>query len=334
MSIYERQAAEYAVVRKNRSRLGLIIVIFIGVITAFLIIRGAVTKPQRDLDKRSDQTLKTASELLRSGDYASSYETASGIDRSYSDYEKAESVKQEAAKGLLEQRLNELWTQGDYEGIIRLAKASDMSDSDVAQIYESAVVEYRNAVLRSSDKALKESGPNKALSVLGTGLSVLPNDPVLTAEKVRYEAYKPVDLTTLPHTGGLLEFHAGQSPTDPYGNKYNSGFYGGVMAGWESTDSNNAVAIFYLNGAYDTLTAIQTVFSTLSGGGEGSITIYGDGVPIYSVTVSGNERPRSISISVSGIDQLRIHMVSYMPFFGGIDSMQVALCDITVQKER
>lgn len=334
---YDRIKQDIEGKRKSKSKIVRIIAAVLALIV--IIIISTVVKqandPQRDIDLAAKDKYEAALKAVDDGDYDLALVTLGAIDESWSDYSKAASLKQRAVSEKLREKADDYMAKGQYEEMLWLivsnVNADDISsDPELSKLYASAADCYREQVIAEGEKAYTQNGYQAAISAINEGLSILNGDAILQAEKDKYSAFAPVDLTSVtPYYIGTVEIFTG-GETDTLGNTYSTG-----MRGYMSTsDGTDCYAVWDLGGKYNKLTATGIVLeSDKSSKCKGSYKIYGDGVLLYEKSGVGSmTKPYQIEVDITGVTDLKIEMYGQGNMsWSGIDSV---LVDIMVQKTK
>lgn len=286
---YDRIKKEIEVKRKFRSRIliGIATAVVLVLIIIIVSIVTYVNNPQRAIDSNAKEMYESALSDYNTRNYDAALSTLESIDMSWSDYNKVISLQQKAVSEMLHEKANNYMENNDYEAIIRLIDTNIEninSDSEIKRLYDSASSSYRDQVMADAEQAFSDNGYQSAISVINNGLSVLPGDTILQAEKERYVTYEPVNLTSLipfAESGVVYSFMDGVN--DTMGNHYNSGFYGSFpRSGWDSHTDGECSLTWDIGGKYNKLTAIGIVLDSSKGSSSvASYRIWGDGILLY-----------------------------------------------------
>ena len=329
---YDRIKREIEKKRKQKSKIlagiAAAVVLLIIIIVVSTIARG----PQRRIDSNARDMYESALRDYNAGNYDSALSTLGAIDTSWSDYSKANTLKQKAVSGMLRERASSYMASGDYAGIIRLVNTNVdniNSDSEIKSIYDTAVAAYRDQVISDAKSEFSNKGYEAAIAVINNGLSVLNGDAILQAEKDSYLQYAPVDLTSLtPYYEGYISVFT-DGATDIMGNYYSTGIRGYMDTSWD-----NCYNIWDIGGRYNILTATGIVFEEEKGSScVGSYKIYGDGVLLYERNnISSQTKPYTIEVDITGVTDLKIEM--YGQGNMGAYGINSALVDVRLQRTR
>lgn len=315
---YERIKKEIEQNRQTRSKIigiGAAVIVLAIIITISSVV-GHITDPQRDIDATAKEQYQSAVQDIRAGKYDAAIRTLDSISPSWSDYEKTESTRLEAVRGILLNRAEGYIASGDYKSLVVLINSNVEnidSDAEVKKIYENAVSNYREQVCYDAEVAFNREGYQSALSIINTGLSVLNEDAVLKAERDNYSAYIPVDLTTLKPYASEGAMAVETNIKDLFGNTYSTGFSSNYHS--EYLFSDHRLDQYYLwdiGSKYTKLTFIagiidrnwQDYFS------PAKIQVYGDDILLYEkADITFTSKPTTtIEVDISGVTDLRIEM--------------------------
>ena len=147
-----------------------------------------VNNPQRGIDSNAKELYESALSDYNAGNYDAALSTLDSIDTSWSDYNKATSLRQKAVSGVLREKANSYMENGDYEAIITLITTNVdniNSDPEIKSLYDSAASSYRDQVIANAEKEFSNNGYQSAVSVINKGLSVLPGDYMLDRKSTR-----------------------------------------------------------------------------------------------------------------------------------------------------
>lgn len=333
---YDRIKKEIEDKRKSRSKIliGVAAAVVLVLIIVIVSTVSRVNNPQRGIDSNAKDVYESALSDYNAGNYDAALSALNSIDTSWSDYNKAIYLRQKAVSGMLRDKANSYMANGDYEAIITLITTNVdniNSEPDIKSLYDSAAASYRDQALANAEQAFSNNGYQSAISVINNGLSVLPGDAILQAEKERYSTFAPVDLTSIvPYYEGSIDVFT-DGATDTMGNHYSTG-----MRGYMSTSDSgfNCYNIWDIGGRYNTLTATGIILESNKGSGcEGSYKIYGDGILLYERSNIGSQtKPYQIEIDITGVIDLKIEMYGQgNMYWSGIDSV---LVDVMLQKTR
>lgn len=321
--------------RKAKSKTLLIIaaVIVLIIIIAVSGARSHANDPQRKVDADAADKYESALKAVDAGSYDLALKTLNAIDSSWSDYDKAADLKQKAVSALLRESADEYMANGDYEEILWLITTNidtAIDDPELKSLYDSAAGSYRQQVLDEAQKAYSENGYEAAISVVNNGLALLSGDSVLQAEKDKYAAFEPVDLTSLtPYYVGTIDIFNG-GVTDTLGNSYGTGIRGYMS----TSDKTDCFGVWAIDGKYNKLTATGIVLDSDKGSQcKGSYKIYGDGVLLYEKSGIGSmTKPYQIEVDITGVTDLKIEMYGDGNMsWSGIDSV---LVNVMLQKTK
>lgn len=338
---YGRIKKEIKEKRKSTSR------ILIGVATAVVLVLiviivsvvAHVNNPQRGVDSNAKELYESALSDYNAGNYDAALSTLDSIDTSWSDYNKATSLRQKAVSGVLREKANSYMENGDYEAIITLITTNVdniNSDPEIKSLYDSAASSYRDQVIANAERSLSSNGYQSAISIINNGLSVLPGDAILQAEKDRYATYAPIDLTNLTpfaESGSVYTFTDGAK--DTMGNHYNSGFYGSfTRSGWDSHPDGECSLTWDIGGEYNKLTATGIVLDSSKGSSSvASFKIWGDGILLYEKdNITSDTKPYQIEIDITGVTDLKLEMYGQGNMYSG--GMRSVLVNVMLQKTR
>lgn len=325
--------------RKSRSKIligiAAAVVLVIIIIVVGIIIH--VNNPQREVDSNAQEMYESALNDVNAGRFDSALGTLDSIDTSWSDYNKAISLQQEAVKGMLREKANIYMSNCDYEAIIKLVTTNIeiiSSDPEIKSLYDSAASSYREQVLENAEQAFSSTGYQSAIYVINNGLSILPGDAILQAEKDYYLTFAPVDLTSIvPYFEGAIDIRTGAGVvTDTLGNQYSTG----VIRGFADVKNSdwNCYCIWDIGGKYNLLTATGIILDFEKGSNcEGSLKIYGDGILLYEKSGIGSQtKPYHIEIDITGVTDLKIEM--YGEGNMGAYGISSVLVDVMLHKTR
>ena len=288
---------------------------------------------KREKDAQAERLYNSALEDYEAGNYETALTTLYTIDPTWSSYAQVEALRDTTVLDILMNQIQIYESSGDYVSIIQLIEASDSGtreNASVKLVYEQAVSNYRDKVVKKAEAALTSEGYGASVEVINQGLSILSNDPTLEAEKERYISYAPVDLTSLnPYFEGTIDVFT-DGISDTMGNHYSSGIRGYMSA--SDVDYFDCYNIWDIGGQYDKLTATGIIMEADKGSRcEGSYKIYGDGLLLYEKANIGSQtKPYQIEIDITGVTDLKIEMFGEGNMgTSGIDSV---LVDVMLQK--
>lgn len=208
-------------------------------------------------------------------------------------------------------------------------KSAVVSTSADLQEKQAAYIEkYRANVINNAASEYKANGYEAAVSVLNSALGVLPNDEQLNSEKVKYELAVPVPLIELDVTkqgeylyvGNTVDSfnsplfnNIGELCKDINGNQYSSDgvHYVTHFRLYEEGEEYRSIT-YYLNQEYDVLTGMLyrpyiTLHCNFDWTSDGRVDIYGDGVLLYSASLSQNVYdPIEFEVDITGVRELQI----------------------------
>lgn len=326
--------------RKSRSKIliGVAAAVVLVIIIIVVSIVSHVNNPQREIDSNAQEMYESALSDVNAGKFDSALGTLDSIDTSWSDYNKAISLQQEAVKGMLREKANGYMSNCEYEAIIRLITTNIeniSSDPELKSLYDSAAASYREQVLDNAEQAFSSDGYQSAIHVISNGLSVLPGDAILQAEKDRYFTFAPVDITSIvPYFEGTIDIITNAVITDTLGNQYSTGIRGYASVEDSDTFDWNCYCIWDIGGKYNLLTATGIILESNKGSNcEGSLKIYGDGILLYEKSGIGSQtKPYHIEIDITGVTDLKIEM--YGEGNMGAYGISSVLVDVMLHKTR
>ena len=175
----------------QRIRRNKIVAIVLIVVIVIAITIGVILWKANQIAKYSlgAEQYESAQRAYNAGEYTTALSTLDSIDITWPDYDKTIDLRQEAENALLIETANNYITSGDYEEAIRLitTNAEDANNSsDIKLLYDAAVTSFREQTVKSAEQSFKTNGYQSAVIAINNGLSVLPGDLVLIAEKDRY----------------------------------------------------------------------------------------------------------------------------------------------------
>lgn len=326
---------------KSRSRIliGIVAAVVLVLIIIIVSIVAYVNNPQQGVDSNAKGMYESALSDYNTGNYDAALSTLNSIDASWSDYNKVISLRQKAVSEMLREKANNYMENGDYEAIIRLITTNvenTNSDPEIRGLYDSAASSYREQVMADAEQALSNNGYQSAIAVINDGLSVLPSDAILQAEKERYATYEPVNLTSLtPFATSGVVYSFTDGATDTMGNHYNSGFYGSFSKSGLASYANEECSLTWdIGGKYNKLTAIGIVFDSSKGSSSvASYRIWGDGILLYEKdNITSDTKPYEVEVDITGVTDLKLEMYGQGNLYSG--GMRSVLVDVMVQKTR
>lgn len=341
---YNRIKIEIKEKRKKRSKILLGIAAAIVLVLIIIIVSAVAhaNNPQRGIDSNAKELYETALTDYNTGNYDAALNTLNSIDASWSDYNKVTSLQEKAVKGMLGEKAGSYMANGDYEAIIRLITTNVErinGDPEIKSLYDSAAESYREQVIADAEQSLSNDGYQAAIAVINEGLSVLPGDAALQAEKERYASYEPVDLTSLTHyaeSGVVYTFTDGAD--DTAGNHYSSGFYGSFpRSGADSHRDGECSLTWDIGGKYNKLTATGIVFDSSKGSSyTASFKIWGDGILLYAKdNITSDTKPYQIEVDITGVTDLKLEMYGQFNMYNSNSiRMRSVLADVMLQKTK
>ena len=206
------------------------------------------------------------------------------------------------------QRAKAAAESGNYEEAISEldAGAAYIDNTDIqecrSEIYES----WKNAIIQQATDAAANENYSDALTEIDQGLKLFPDDSDLMTLRdsvtAQYEDYlrrtNPVSLADL----------------EPYRCKdiAVSGVNEDIMGNTYSTTlcslSGDSVATYRIDGIYQTFTGYFFVNTDWANDCSRDVSIWGDGVKLFSASVDGAEDPTYFNVDVSGVSNLTIEM--------------------------
>lgn len=269
----------------------------------------AQTNYTEAMDSYIQQVVDSAEEKIANGEYDTAIGIIDTAEYSTGWYSQYDDLRTKAYTMAAEESVNSAIDAGDYPS----AKAAYESNVDNAYVtfsvdtiskLETAKTDYRNSIKDSARKYADETNYADALNAIESGLAVLEDDTELlqlqTDMQAEYEDYllrtTPVSLAELEpyQNDGICTL---ESNSDIMGNEYSTGI----------ASYTQRSATYRIDGIYQTFTGYFYVRSTKSGW-ERDVSIWGDGVKLFSASVDGGEEPTYVNIDVSGVKDLTIKM--------------------------
>lgn len=274
---------------------------------------------------------------VENGEYSEAIEILKEISPKWNNYDKVERLHDKAMLGVIRDRVNAYFNEGDYLSAIGLIEESvqdTTADKEISDVYFNAVSSYRQQVLSNAESAFKDREFDEALQIVNRGLHELEDDSELLAAKDLYETYRPVNLTSLtPYTSsGFIEVFT-DSVKDTMGNLYETGLVGPMdpPGGYWSTGESSLT--WDIGGKYDRLVATGIIPDRDKGLHLGGvIKIYGDGVLLYSKYYENTDlKPYPVEIDIADVVDLKIEMYSESSSLGW-NNTHTTLVDVFLQK--
>ena len=342
---YDRIKKDIEKKRKSRSKIliGIAAAAVLVVIICIISVVSHVNDPQRAINANASAQYESALNDVQAGKYDSALSTLNSIDASWSDYNKAISLKQKAVSGMLQEKANGYMANKEYEAIIKLITTNVEnidSDPEIKSLYDSAAASYREQVIQKAEQDFSDNGYQAAISAINSGLSVLPGDNMLENEKSYYASFAPVDLTTLTPYIQQSGMDTKSGMTDTMGNTYASGIYSvadlpGKGEGVAATDKETCW-VWDIGGQYNSLTATGFIFESdkdLKSLG-GTVRIYGDNQLLYEkYNITCDTKPYTINVDVTGVTDLKIELYGESSSLGW-SNIYGCLGNITLQKTK
>lgn len=265
------------------------------------------------MDSYIQQVIDAAEGKIASGEYDTAIGIIDTAEYSTGWYSEYDDLRTKAYTMAAEESVNNAIDAGDYPA----AKAAYESYVDNAYVtfsvdtisnLETAKTDYRNSIKDSARQSADESNYADAMNTIESGLAVLVDDIELlqlqTDMQAEYEDYllrtTPVslaDLSWYKKDGGSISSVGSNS--DIMGNNYSN-----VLA-----SSGDGSVTYRIDGIYKNFSGYFYVKSTSkSSYGERAVSIWGDGVELFSESIDGGEEPTYFSIDVSGVKDLTIKM--------------------------
>ena len=277
------------------------------------------------------EVISSAEEYAADGDYTSA-RSALTVAKNFigEDVEISEKLKEINQKEVLEVALS-YEAEGNYkDAIVYLNENSSVvsGSADLQAKLSTYAEKYRTNVISEAASEYKENGYEAAVLVLNSALGVLPNDEQLNSEKVKYELAVPVPLIELDVTkqgeylyvGNTVDSfnsplfnNIGELCKDVNGNQYSSDgvHYVTHFRLYEEGEEYRSIT-YYLNQEYDVLTGMLyrpyiTLHCNFDWTSDGRVDIYGDGVLLYSASLSQNVYdPIECEVDITGVRELQI----------------------------
>lgn len=342
---YDRIKKEIENKRKSRSKILIGIGAAVVLVLVIIIVSTVahVNNPQRGIDSNAKGIYESALSDYNAGNYDAALSALNSIDTSWSDYNKAISLRQKAVSGMLREKANSYMANGDYEAIITLITTNVdniNSDSEIKSLYDSAASSYRDQVIANAEKEFSNNGYQSAVSVINKGLSVLPGDYMLENEKTRYSSFTPIDLTTLTPYIQQSRMGTKSGMTDTMGNTYASGIYSTADLPGKSdgvaTSNKETCWVWDIGGQYNRLTATGFIYESDKdlGGLGGTVRIFGDNQLLFEkYDITCDTKPYTIDVDITGITDLKIELYGQTSSLGW-SNIWGCLGNITIQKTR
>lgn len=274
---------------------------------------------------------------VENGEYSEAIEILKEISPKWNKYDKVERLHDRAMLGVIRDRVNAYFNEGDYLSAIGLIEESvqdTAEDKEISDVYFNAVNSYRQQVLSDAESAFNDREFDEALQIVNRGLHELEDDSELLAAKDLYETYRPVNLTDLtPYTshGYINVFTDGVK--DTMGNFYETGLNGPMDPPGNTFSVGECSLTWDIGGKYDRLVATGIIPESDKGLHLGGIIkIYGDGVLLYSKYYENTDlKPYPVEIDITDVIDLKFEIYSEDDGLGW-NNTHTTLVDVFLQK--
>ena len=225
-----------------------------------------------------------------------------------SDYEDSKNYLQMIGNTLYEQAKS-YYDIGDYINCVSyLYNIDEKSEweryEDAIALNDSAKKMYKEAVETSALKILKEQSYNSFKEYLNNVICDLYSKE---DANVLLEKWKPIMLSQLDvfneerSYGWDTDYRYESNVEDNLGNIHNNVLLGG---GYSTT--------YYINGGYDVLSGTAFILKEeASTKNELKFIVYGDGVELYRLNLTGGDIPESFNVNISDVTELKIYFCGY-----------------------
>lgn len=178
---------------------------------------------------------------------------------------------------------------------------------------------YKNFALVRAEELFDSEGYEAAIQFLREVQSLPLLDSELSAAASEYESYKPVSLDTLEiwqHGDFTCGPYTHETVTDNYGNNYNTFYSGTSRSGWPGI-SYSHYNVYKVDKIYSTLSGIFCIEKEWnSSTSESYFYVYGDGILLEKLTITGGDEPVEFTVDISGVSLLKIKPDSAIGYGG------------------
>lgn len=209
------------------------------------------------------------------------------------------------------------------------------SDVELLALYDDYTNQYREKILTDARRAYVEQGFQPSLSIIQSGLELLPDDKELMEYYDIFLSHKPVrlnDLVKIDESDRYFSSYDSRQISDLLENDPIDSRYSFGNDGWSGYLSGTGWVEFFLNKEYS---SFQCSFLTRSIGPIYIFSIYGDEAELYnSGEVNWEAGRQDITVNVENVSKLKIVVTwsdggtgDYGIFFMGNDSLYKKLTD-------